>query len=51
VTKRQDHFAKIAEFKARFAKLPAATREDAWNLCSLQKKAAIAIRQLLEEQD
>ena len=49
VTKRNHHFQRIAEFKERFMNLPTATLVERANSGVLQKEAAIAIRELLEE--
>ena len=53
MTKRESHFSRIAEFKERFRKLPTdklrRRLKDFGHL--LEKEAAIALRELLEECD
>jgi hypothetical protein len=49
VGKRRRHFERIAEFKERFRLLPTETIRRRLNTGMLQKEAAIALRELLEE--
>ena len=46
---RGNQFAKIAEFRARFANVQSERLRERLNFGALQKEAAITIRQLLEE--
>ena len=49
VSKRDRHFEKIVEFKEHLGELPTPTLRERLTLGSLQKEAAIAIRELLME--
>ena len=49
MSKRQQYFERIAEFKQRFENLPTDILKERITTGSLQKEAAIAIRELLEE--
>ena len=49
--KRERHFERIAEFKDRFRPLSTETIRRRLNVGMLQKEAAVALRELLEERE
>ncbi len=49
--KRMWHFERVAEFKQRFRGIPSQTLRDRLNGGMLEKEAAIALRELLDERE
>lgn len=49
--KREKHFEKVAEYKARFENLPTEKLRERLSFGKLIKEAAIAYRELIEERD
>lgn len=51
MSKRKQHFDKIAEYKERFQNLPTEKIRLRLRSCALIKEAAIALREILEERE
>ena len=49
--KREKHFEKVAEYKARFENLPTEKLRERLSFGKLIKEAAIAYRELIEERE